>query len=311
MAAAVAAPVAARAARCLAPTPPGRDCTDMGGRQCKTWLRAWCSCINGTLSSSCPLVGGPPKPCQEDYSSRGQDGPEERWIRHLQGLRTCRGKQNAGVVPAGALFEVSSKAPQSASVVRMANKSARRGAMASTRRPLPFASISMSVADRNERGRGKQGAESVQMAVDSNSATVPFATKLHNPVLLFHQSTIPKGAFLFLAGGIAGAISKTITAPLDRVKLLMQTQKVAQVCWAHSTVDMHRVRNSSAVWMRGRLQGSVVSATKGGFLGGLVDIARKEGVTAYWKGNIPQLIRILPYRCVDSCSCSVQAGVVC
>lgn len=29
----------------------------------------------------------------------------------------------------------------------------------------------------------------------------------------------------FLSGGVAGIISKTIVAPIERVKLLMQTQK--------------------------------------------------------------------------------------
>merc|ERR1712078_93514 len=43
------------------------------------------------------------------------------------------------------------------------------------------------------------------------------------------RSTMPKGSmtdFLidFLAGGVSGAVSKTLTAPIERVKLVIQTQ---------------------------------------------------------------------------------------
>ena len=75
--------------------------------------------------------------------------------------------------------------------MRLANKSsARRGAA------LPFASLSMSattqVSSEGSR-RSKAGAEGVQLAVDSSSkASVSAMTKLQNPILLAHDSTIPK-----------------------------------------------------------------------------------------------------------------------
>lgn len=61
------------------------------------------------------------------------------------------------------------------------------------------------------------------------------------------------------------AAGKTLTAPLDRVKLLLQT--------------------------RGGLQGGALKAAArgGGVWDALVVIGREEGFMGYWKGNVPQV----------------------
>ncbi|KVI11357.1 Mitochondrial carrier domain-containing protein [Cynara cardunculus var. scolymus] len=65
---------------------------------------------------------------------------------------------------------------------------------------------------------------------------------------------VPKEAALFAAGAVAGAAAKTVTAPLDRIKLIMQA---------------------------------------------LVSVGTQEGVKGYWKGNLAQVLRILPYSAVQ------------
>lgn len=84
---------------------------------------------------------------------------------------------------------------------------------------------------------------------------------------------VPKGVSLFAAGAVAGAVAKSITAPLDRVKLLMQT---------------HGLRAGQE------------SAKKAiGFIEAVTLIGKEEGLKGYWKGNLPQVIRIIPYSAVQ------------
>uniref|UniRef100_A0A7S0R2M7 Uncharacterized protein n=1 Tax=Chlamydomonas leiostraca TaxID=1034604 RepID=A0A7S0R2M7_9CHLO len=74
---------------------------------------------------------------------------------------------------------------------------------------------------------------------------------------------------MFFAGGTAGAIARTATAPLDRIKLLFQVQN---------------------------MQGS---GTQAGAYTGIFQAAgkilREEGFLALWKGNSVLIIRIFPY----------------
>lgn len=74
---------------------------------------------------------------------------------------------------------------------------------------------------------------------------------------------------MFFAGGLAGAIARTATAPLDRIKLLFQVQAVAS-------------SGTSATAYTGVGQ----AASK---------IIREEGFRAFWKGNGTNIIRIFPY----------------
>eukprot|EP00897_Mesotaenium_endlicherianum_P005713 jgi/Mesen1/516/ME000104S10607 len=102
-------------------------------------------------------------------------------------------------------------------------------------------------------------------------STQPTAAQfLKHPVALFHF--VPKDGALFVAGAVAGAVAKSITAPLDRVKLQMQVAGV---------------------------QVAKEGAKKISLLGAFVKIFNEEGAAGYWKGNMPQVLRIIPYSAVQ------------
>ncbi|XP_047982857.1 mitochondrial substrate carrier family protein B-like isoform X1 [Salvia hispanica] len=75
-----------------------------------------------------------------------------------------------------------------------------------------------------------------------------------------------------LAGGLAGAVSKTCTAPLARLTILFQVQGM------HS--DASRLEKAS-IWRE---------ASR---------IAREEGVRAFWKGNLVTIAHRLPYSSIS------------
>lgn len=83
------------------------------------------------------------------------------------------------------------------------------------------------------------------------------------------QANVWDSSKMFLAGGAAGAVARTATAPLDRIKLLFQVQAVAS-------------SGTSATAYTGVGQ----AAAK---------IFREEGFFAFWKGNGVNIIRIFPY----------------
>lgn len=74
---------------------------------------------------------------------------------------------------------------------------------------------------------------------------------------------------MFIAGGTAGAVARTATAPLDRIKLLFQVQAVA-----------------SSGTTPAAYTGIIQAASK---------ILREEGFLAFWKGNGMLIVRIFPY----------------
>merc|ERR1711871_421003 len=74
----------------------------------------------------------------------------------------------------------------------------------------------------------------------------------------------------FLAGGVSGAIAKTCTAPIERVKLLIQTQD------ANPKI----------------ISGEVPRYT--GIVNCFTRVAAEQGVGAFWRGNLTNCIRYFP-----------------
>ena len=84
------------------------------------------------------------------------------------------------------------------------------------------------------------------------------------------QSGAMKFLIDFCAGGVAGAVAKTATAPIERVKLLIQTQD------ANPKI----------------ISGEVARYT------GIVDcftrVSSEQGFMAFWRGNTVNVIRYFP-----------------
>jgi solute carrier family 25 (adenine nucleotide translocator) protein 4/5/6/31 len=74
----------------------------------------------------------------------------------------------------------------------------------------------------------------------------------------------------FMAGGVSGAVAKTCTAPIERVKLLIQTQD------ANPKI----------------MSGEVLRYN------GIVDcfsrVSKEQGIKAFWRGNMTNIIRYFP-----------------
>ncbi|CAO2180349.1 unnamed protein product [Urochloa humidicola] len=131
-------------------------------------------------------------------------------------------------------------------------------------------------------GEGRAAAAAGREEKEERGRRLPPAAQLvRHPLALL--ALVPHSAALFAAGAAAGAAAKTVTAPLDRVKILMQTHSV-------------------------RVAGE--TAKKGvGFLEAIADIGKEEGLKGYWKGNLPQVIRIIPYSAVQLFSYEVYKKI--
>ncbi|KAK9694442.1 Mitochondrial carrier protein [Popillia japonica] len=77
----------------------------------------------------------------------------------------------------------------------------------------------------------------------------------------------------FLAGGISAAISKTAVAPIERVKLLLQVQHISK-----QIPEAQRYK---------------------GMVDCFVRIPKEQGVLAYWRGNLANVIRYFPTQALN------------
>jgi len=84
------------------------------------------------------------------------------------------------------------------------------------------------------------------------------------------ESTLISFAADFAAGGISGAVAKTATAPIERVKLIIQTQ------------DANPLIKSGKV------------ARYTGIVNCFQRVASEQGVAAFWRGNFTNVIRYFP-----------------
>ncbi|KAK2767190.1 hypothetical protein FQN53_006560 [Emmonsiellopsis sp. PD_33] len=97
-----------------------------------------------------------------------------------------------------------------------------------------------------------------------------------NPILKQAQNGLSDPfVAAFIAGGMAGAISRTIVSPLERLKILLQIQSVG------------RTEYKLSIWKA------------------LVKIGREEGWRGFMRGNGTNCIRIIPYSAVQFGSYSV------
>ncbi|OAY27756.1 mitochondrial thiamine diphosphate carrier 2 [Manihot esculenta] len=83
------------------------------------------------------------------------------------------------------------------------------------------------------------------------------------------------------AGALAGAISRTVTSPLDVIKIRFQVQL-------------------EPTYSRALIRGNIGGPSKyTGISQAAKDIFREEGLPGFWRGNVPALLMVMPYTAIQ------------
>ncbi|KAG4387787.1 hypothetical protein AAZX31_09G045200 [Glycine max] len=94
-------------------------------------------------------------------------------------------------------------------------------------------------------------------------------------------SQLKRAAIDASAGAISGGISRTVTSPLDVIKIRFQVQLEPTSSWTLLRKDL-----STPSKYTGMLQASK-------------DIFREEGIWGFWRGNVPALLMVMPYTAIQ------------
>ncbi|XP_021970097.1 mitochondrial thiamine diphosphate carrier 2 [Helianthus annuus] len=83
------------------------------------------------------------------------------------------------------------------------------------------------------------------------------------------------------SGLISGAISRTVTSPLDVIKIRFQVQLEPTTTFTLLSKNVYGPSKYTGM----------IQASK--------DIFREEGLTGFWRGNVPALLMVMPYTAIQ------------
>ncbi len=103
-----------------------------------------------------------------------------------------------------------------------------------------------------------------------------------------------------LAGGIAGSVAKTVTAPLSRLTILYQVGNILSGPVAASDA---KSSSSGGAFMRKEFSGSLLESSK--------RIIKEEGFRAFWKGNMTSVLHRFPYSAINFSTYEICRNYLC
>lgn len=101
----------------------------------------------------------------------------------------------------------------------------------------------------------------------------------------------------FFAGGISASISVTANAPLERIKLILQTQQIST-----QIAEDKRYKGMVLSWnsiVRVIILKIEFSSINSGIIDCFVRIPKEQGVAAFWRGNLANVIRYFPTQALN------------